>query len=329
MLPVAVDVESGDHAPAAILAGLRRARALGVPVVAVGRLASRDADEGPDDLPWVEATPEALGHPGEVRLHPDVPVRRALAEVVAGRASAAVSFGSTGPTLVASVLDVGLIPGVERPAIVAPLPRADGGVLWVLDAGASVDVRPEHLATFAVLGDAHARASGVERPRVGLLSNGAEGHKGNKLVRAADALLAALSPSAVGYVGQVEPHVALGGGADVVVCDGFSGNLLLKAAEGTVEVVRALWRRIAGDEATERDEVWRALDARLDWRAYGGALLLGVRAPVVLGHGRADPEAVCAAVLQAHYSAERGLVGHVASRVSALAAAPPRRGDDG
>jgi glycerol-3-phosphate acyltransferase PlsX len=329
MLPVAVDIESGDHAPAAILAGLRLARDRGVPVLAVGRASSVARDAGPELLAWVEAAPVALGHPGEVRLHPDIPVRRALAEVIAGRACAAVSFGNSGATLVASVLDLGLIPGVERPAIAAPLPRADGGQLWVLDAGASVDVRPEHLVAFALLGDAHARALGVALPRVGLLSNGAEAHKGNKLVRGADPLLDALSPSWITYVGQVEPHVALAGAVDVLVCDGFSGNLMLKAAEGTVEVVRALWRRLAAAGSQECEVAWRALDARLDWRTHGGALLLGVRAPVVIGHGRADAEAVCAAVLRAHYAAERGLVGDVAARMPALAAAPPRREDDG
>jgi glycerol-3-phosphate acyltransferase PlsX len=332
MGPVAVDIESGDFAPDAIVAGLVLARAHGVPVVAVGRLSLRRLLPDAVALPWVEATPVALAHAGEVRHHPELPVRRALAEVVAGRASAAVSFGNSAATLVASVLDLGLIAGVERPAIAAVLPRADGGSLVVLDAGASVDARPEHLPAFALLGDAYARVLGVARPRVGLLSNGTEASKGNRLVRAADPLLAALTPTGIDYRGQVEPHSALVGAVDVLVCDGFSGNILLKTAEGTVEVVRAALEGMRPGGAgvgIGEDPAASPWGARLDWRSQGGALLLGVRAPVVMGHGRADAEAVCAAVRRAHYAAERGLVGDVASRMPALASVPPRVEDDG
>src|SRR5690606_34422315 len=141
--------------------------------------------------------------------------------------------------LVAAVLDGGLLDGVDRPALATLLPRADGGRLVLVDAGANVDARPELLARFAQLGVAYARCIGVKDPRVGLLSNGEEPGKGNEQVRAVTPLIQALP---VHFVGNVEPTGALAGACDVIVCDGFVGNVLLKSVEGGAETVLALLR---------------------------------------------------------------------------------------
>ncbi|HMV69560.1 MAG TPA: phosphate--acyl-ACP acyltransferase, partial [Myxococcota bacterium] len=239
---IAIDAMGGDDAPAVVVEGAWLAHEDGVPVVLVGdqpRLESLLAGRA---LPIVHA-PDALAMDAgaaEVRRSPDTSIRRAMALVRDGEAGAVVSCGGSGATLVAAVMDVGLLDGVERPAITVALPRADGGTLYLLDAGATVDCRPDHLVCFAALGAAWARAMGVEDARVGLLSNGTEPHKGTRVVREAHALLSA---AALRYVGQVEPIGAFAGEVDVLVADGFAGNVLLKTAEGLIVLLRELLRR--------------------------------------------------------------------------------------
>lgn len=320
-LPVAVDAMGGDAAPDVVIDGARLAVAAGIPVLLVG-----DPDRSVDPVaaravaPWVvtrEALPMDAGA-GAVRAMEGASIRRCLAEVRAGRAVAAVSCGGSGATLVASVIELGLEPHVDRPAIIAALPRADGGTLYLVDAGASVDCRADHLAQFFELGSVWARLMGGALPRVGLLSNGSEGHKGSKVVREAHAML----EGRPGYAGQVEPHAALAGAVDVLVADGFAGNVFLKTAEGMVELLRATFlRELEGDPAARASlpalsGVLAALRVRLDWRSRGGALLVGVTAPVVIGHGRADAVSVGAAIRLAHYAHTSGMVEDVRRALS-------------
>jgi glycerol-3-phosphate acyltransferase PlsX len=185
----------------------------------------------------------------------------------------------------------------------------------LLDLGANVDCRAHHLAQFAVLGDAYARAVlGLERPRVGLLANGEEPGKGNLQVREARPALEALD---LHFLGNVEPLEALRGGCDVLVCDGFVGNVMLKTVEGTVEVVGAVLREEFRAHPLTRLGAWLLQGAlgrsrrRTAYDAVGGALLLGVDGVAVVGHGRADGRAVASAVRFAHASAQRGLVPHL------------------
>jgi glycerol-3-phosphate acyltransferase PlsX len=221
-----------------------------------------------------------------VRSKPRSSIRVALDLVARGQAGAAVSAGHTGACVVEAVREWGLFPGLDRPALAVSLPRADGGSLLVLDIGANVDCRPEHLANFAVLGQAWSAAHGVAQPRLGLLSNGEEDTKGNAVVKSALARIRSM-----GYlVRPIEPRAALSGGCDVLVCDGFVGNVVLKTIEATAEAVRAILGRDAGDDSRER---------LVSWDRYGGALLLGVPQVLVVAHGRATVSAVTEAISRA------------------------------
>lgn len=320
--PVAVDAMGGDEAPDVIVAGAVRAAREGLAVVLVGDR-DRIAPLVPRGGPQVIHAPDTIGMadgPASVRRKPDSSVRRVMALVAEGQASAAVSCGNTGAVLVAATLDLGVLDGVERPAICTLLPRADGGRLVLLDAGANVDCRPEQLACFALLGAAHAEVLGIADPRVGLLSNGEEDGKGNMQVRATLPLLRSLP---LRVVGNVEPSAAMEGACDVLVCDGFVGNVLLKAAEGAVGVVVQLLKEEILGHATSRAGAFmlrgamRRFRDRVAWDAHGGALLLGTRGVVVVGHGRANEEAVAAAIRLAADSAEGGLVDAVQARMSA------------
>jgi glycerol-3-phosphate acyltransferase PlsX len=326
---IAVDAMGGDDAPNAIVDGAVLAVRAGHSVLLVGdrerlearlkraRLRGRDRARL-----TIEHTDVAFGmgeSPASVRRLPDASVRRAMQCVANGRARAAVSCGSTGATLVSAVLDLGTLPGAERPAIATLLPRRDGGRLVLLDAGANVDCRPELLACFAQLGAAYAEVTGVKRPRVGLLANGTEEGKGNMQVRATLPLLRSLD---LDVVGNVEPTGAMDGECDVLVCDGFVGNILLKAAEGAVGTVVTLLR----EEIRRRPSgmlgafllrgAFRRFRNRVAWDVQGGALLLGTNGVVVVGHGRATPDAVAAAIGLATRSADAGLVARMARRLA-------------
>ena len=265
-----------------------------------------------------------MGHAAAraVRRMPDSSVRRCLRLVADGTAGAALSCGNTGAALVAAVLDLGVIAGVDRPCIATVLPRSDGGRLVLLDAGANVDCRPDLLVRFALVGSAYAEALGVLAPRIGLLSNGEEDGKGNAQVRATLPLLRELP---LRVVGPVEPREAMEGACDVLVCDGFVGNVLLKAAEGAVTTVVTLLREEILRRPSGRLGAWllrgafRRFRARVAWDAHGGALLLGADGVVVVGHGRATPSSVVAAVRMAHQAVDARLVEGVARRVASRA----------
>lgn len=318
---VAIDAMGGDFAPQAMVDGALRAVADGFSVVLVGSPADLEPHLGGVSIPIVPAS-DAIGmdeSPTVVRRRRDSSVVKAIAAVAEGRADAAVSFGNTGAALVAGVLELGTLKGVERPALATPLPRSDGGRVVLLDVGANVDCRPEHLANFALLGASWARTLGVPEPRVGLLSNGHEDGKGNAATRAALPLLRALP---VTCVGNIEPIEALSGGCDVLVCDGFVGNVLIKSVEAAGGTVLGLVRLEAEQHATSRFAAWllsrtsRRLRAKVAWDAHGGAVLLGVDGVVVVGHGRANADAVYAAIRMAYEAVAGGLVESLRTQLS-------------
>ena len=320
-LPVALDAMGGDDAPEAIVEGGVRAHAAGRPVVLVG-VADRIRPLLPRrNAPEVIDAPDVIGMdeaPSVARRRPDSSLRRALSLVASGRCSGAVSCGNSGALLVSAVLELGTLDGVERPAIASVLPRSDGGRLVLMDAGANVDCKPEHLANFALLGSIYASSLGVDEPRIGLLSNGEEDSKGNLQVRATLPLLRSLP---LNVLGPVEPSAAMAGACDVLICDGFVGNVLLKAAEGAVQTVVTLLK----EEITRRPTgqlgalllrgAFRRFRERVAWDAHGGALLLGVGGAVVVGHGKATPDAVHAAVRMAHEASSSGLIGRLRSEL--------------
>lgn len=310
----------GDDAPAAVVAGAVAAVRSGIEVLLIGdQTQIRPLIPRGVDIAVVHAE-DAVGMEDpavSVRRRPNSSLRLALQEVAAGRACAAVSCGHTGAALVGAVLDLGVIPGVERPAVATVLPRSDGGQLVLADAGANVDCRPEQLASFALLGAALAEALGVEQPRVGLLANGSEPGKGNMQVRATLPLLEAL-PLTV--VGNIEPPQAFRGGCDVLVCDGFVGNILLKGVEGAAETVISLLKAEIEAHKSAQLGAWLlqrtlgGLRAKVAWESIGGGLLLGVEGVVVVGHGRSNAEAVTAAIALAHRNARGDLLGGLRKR---------------
>ena len=325
--PIALDAFGGDHAPEAVLEGALIATRQGIPVVLVGdaaRLRGR-APPGVEVVhaPGVVGMDEAASTP--IRRKPDASIRRIFELVREDRASAAVTCGHSGAAMASALHVLGPLRGIDRPPLATVVPRRDGGKLVLLDLGANVDCKPQHLAQFAVLGDAYARAVlGLETPRVGLLANGEEPGKGNTQVRAAWPEIEALD---LRFVGNVEPLGALRGECDVLVCDGFVGNVMLKTVEGTVEVVA----RILREEILRRPSArfgawllggaWRRFRQRTTYDSVGGALLLGVDGIAVVGHGRADARAVASAVRFAHNCVEAGLLPalhkHVTQRLSA------------
>jgi glycerol-3-phosphate acyltransferase PlsX len=308
---IAVDAMGGDHAPTAIVDGaVAAARQLGVPVTLVGAEAALAAalarHDGWQRLPLaIVDAPEAVGMAdapvAALRRRPRASISVAAELVAHGEADAIVSAGNTGATVMAAHATFGMMPGVDRPALATVVPTR-GRPAVLLDAGANAECRPQHLLQFAIMGAVHARlALGVERPRVALLSIGEEETKGNELTREAHRLLKA---APVHFIGNIEGREIYSGDADVIVCDGFTGNIVLKTSEGLVEVVDAVLGDALRDVPAGRESFER-FRRRMDYSEYGGALLLGVSGLVVVGHGRSSPMAVQNAIgMAARFTAD-------------------------
>ena len=329
VLPVAVDAMGGDHAPEEIVRGaVRAATEHGIAVTLVGRrevveAVLRSAQSGTDkaaiDVVDAREVIEMGEHPANaVRSKRDSSLVRACALVAGGAARAVVSAGNSGAMLAAALFTIKRIPGIARPAIGASFP-SDAGRTFILDVGANTDCKPEWLAQFAVMGDVYARTMlGIEQPRVALLSNGEESEKGSELVQAAHPLLAALP---LHFAGNVEGKDIFRGGCDVVVTDGFTGNIALKVAEGVGEFLFASISREARKSTTGKlggallKPKLRPLRDQIDYRKTGGALLLGVAGEVVIAHGRSDAEATMNAIRVAARAADQGVSGVIAGAV--------------
>ena len=336
-ITVAVDAMGGDNAPDAVVAGaiagfeqpdrpriLLVGRADAIEAALTRHVESRLMAEVRSRVDIVHASEvvEMDEHPAQaVRSKRDSSVVRACELVASGRARAVVSAGNSGAVLAAALFVVKRIEGVPRPAIGALLPGLEGST-FLLDVGANADVRPEWLAQFAVMGDIYARSMmGVAEPRIALLSNGEEPGKGSSLVQAAHPLLAA---APIRFVGNVEGKDLLRGVCDVAVTDGFTGNVALKTAEGVGEFLFDVLRREA--RASRRAMLGglllkprlRAIRDRVDYRATGGALLLGVAGEVVIAHGRSDATAVENAIRVARIAAERNISGVIAAAMPRL-----------
>ena len=309
---IAVDAMGGDHAPARIVDGaVAAARHLGIGVDLVGRTDAvraelarhQDLDaldirviDAPDVIAMEESPAQAL------RRKPRASIKVAADLVAAGEAAALVSAGHTGAAVVAAHSAFGMLPGVDRPALAPSVPTR-GGSAVLIDAGATVECKPGYLLQFGVMGSVYARAwMGIERPRVGLLSIGEEETKGNELTREAHQLLKA---SPLHFVGNVEARDIFAGQADVIVCDGFTGNVALKLSEGLIEMVEDL----LGEElqSTFSAQVgyllsrraFRRFRKRVDYSEYGGAPLMGVAGLCIVGHGRSSAKAIRNAVVMA------------------------------
>jgi glycerol-3-phosphate acyltransferase PlsX len=313
---IAVDAMGGDRAPDQIVAGALDAAAGGVEVVLFG---APGIDTGGLELVETSQVIEMHEKPADaVRAKPDSSLVAAHVAVAEGRAGAVLSAGNTGAMLAAGLLHLRRLPGVQRPAIAVPIPTEKGPSV-LLDSGANADARAEHLLQFAHMGTIFAaEILEIERPDVRLLSIGEEPEKGNQLTLEAHALLVA---SELDFAGNTESRDLLAGAADVIVCDGFTGNIALKLLEGTIKTVLDALR--AEIEATPRGKLGgllirpaaRRLRHRLDPDTYGGAYLLGLRGLSVIAHGNSSRTAIANAIRLAARGVEHDVVGRLASRL--------------
>jgi phosphate acyltransferase len=313
---IAVDAMGGDRGPAEVVAGALEARSDGLTPILFGR-----ADVDPQGLELREAPDVIEMHekPAEaVRSKPDSSLVAAVRAVAEGEADAVVSAGNTGAMLAAGLLELRRIPGVMRPAIAVPIP-SERGPSVLLDAGANADARPEHLLQFATMGAVFAEEIlDVRNPEVRLLSIGEEAEKGNQLALEAHELLAA---SDLNFAGNTEGRDILRGAADVVVTDGFTGNVVLKTLEGTIRTILDALR--AEITATTTGKVGgllirpaaRRLRHRLDPDTYGGAYLLGLRGLAVIAHGNSSRTAIANAIRLAGRGVEHDVVDRLAARL--------------
>jgi len=329
--PIALDAMGGDAMPQAAVAGAKAAAAAGVPVVLVGDEATLRAElERQGAELNVHHAPDTIrmeDHAADVRRRRDSSVMQAMALVRGGEASACVSVGHSGATMAAALFVLGRLKGVERPAILANIPTLKGFTA-LLDAGANADCRPAHLQQFAVMGSVYARLFyGLENPSVGLISIGEEEEKGNELTREAHGLLK--STPGVAFYGNVEGRDLLKGTTDVVVADGFTGNVMLKLAEGEARVIFG-WVRDAlsgGGPLTKLGAALvrpalRGVAARLDPAEYGAQPLLGVNGHAFIGHGSSDARAVENALRTARRAVEAELVAKLKAGMAALSPRP-------
>lgn len=317
MARIAVDAMGGDRAPEAVVEGAVLAcRDLGVDVVLVGdenrirgaliRLGAvtqkgLSIHHAPERIENDEAPAQAI------RQKAGASLRVAFDLVRRGEADAVMSAGHTGAALAAALFVLQRLPSVERPAILAVLPSLSGPVV-LLDAGANTEPRPLHLAQFARIGEVYARrVLGIAKPRIGVLANGEEASKGTPLTRAAVAALSRFDD--FDFLGHVEGKDLFVGGVDVVATDGFTGNVVLKTAEGAVFAVRELLRRRSEATGAARlgakllRPTLEELGGLLDWNEVGGAPLLGCDGTVILAHGRSDAVAIRNAIRAASEAA--------------------------
>src|SRR5499427_1866340 len=334
MIWIAVDAMGGDEAPRNIVDGaLAAVRHFDLGVLLVGETAAIEAElariadvdrravrviDAPEMIAMAESPVAAL------RRKPAASIKVAADAVARGEARALVSAGHTGATVMAAHGAFGMLPGVDRPALAATIPtRRRSAVL--LDVGASAECRPQHLLQFAVMGEVYTRTVlGTDAPRIGLLSTGTEASKGNELTREAHRLLKA---SSLNFVGNVEARDVYSGDADVIVCDGFTGNVALKISEGLVDVVEGLLSEELSSTVTMRvgslltRRAMRHFRRRVDYSEYGGAPLVGVSGVTIVGHGRSSAKAVRNAIAMAYRFAERRFIQRVQDEIAAAAVA--------
>ncbi len=337
---IAIDAMGGDFAPRQIVDGaLGAARHLGCGLVLVGRREAVERelerhDIGGLDVRLVDAPDViAMAEPpaAALRRRPGASIRVAAELVARGEAAALFSAGNTGAAVVAARSAFGMLPGVDRPALATTVPTRGRRPAVLLDSGATVECRPQHLVQFAVMGTVFARvALGIEHPRVGLLSIGVEETKGNELTRETHRLL---KDGPLNFIGNVEARDAYSGEADVIVCDGFTGNVALKVSEGLVETVEHLLREELSRTFTTRmgyllsRRAFRRFRKRVDDAEYGGAPLVGVAGLCLVGHGRSSANAVRSAVTLATRFVTDGFLERLSREIAALpwAAVRPAR----
>jgi phosphate acyltransferase len=318
-MKIAIDAMGGDHAPKEIVIGAMKAVEAfsDIHITLVG-----DETKIKEYLTNQERI--TILHTSEVILGTDEPVRAvrrkktasmvlAAQQVADGNADACISAGNTGALMAAGLFVVGRIEGIDRPALTPTLPTIGGEGFLLLDVGANVDAKPEHLLQYAIMGSIYSeKVRGIAKPRVGLLNIGTEEKKGTDLTKQAFELL---KNANVNFVGNVEARDLLDGAADVVVTDGFTGNMVLKTVEGTAlsmfkmlktTLMSSLKSKLAA--AVLKPE-FKVLKNTLDYSEYGGAGLFGLKAPVIKAHGSSNGQAIFSAIRQTREMVEKNVVG--------------------
>jgi glycerol-3-phosphate acyltransferase PlsX len=325
MITIAVDAMGGDNAPVPeVLGAVRAAQEQDVNILLVGKENLLKAELAKHDG-W-KRLPIRIVHASEVvtmddnpakalRTKRDSSIRVAARLVRDGEAHGLVSPGNTGAVMAIAKTVLGMVPGVDRPALANPFPTLKGGPAVLLDVGANVDCTPKMLAQFAVMGDMYSRLIfRVQEPRVGILSIGEEEHKGNELTKSASTILKTLP---LNFIGNVEGRDLYTGNADVIVCDGFIGNVALKVSEGLVEVIRHMLKESFESSMSSKigymfsRTAFKDFRKRMDYSEYGGAPLLGVKGVVIICHGRSNDNAIRNAIRVATESASE----HVNDRI--------------
>lgn len=327
---IALDAMGSEHAPAPEVAGaVDAARRFGVGVTLVGDQDRIEAELAKHNIDGLNLSvchcTEVVGMKDSasdaIRKKKDSSIRITFEQVKAGKAIAAVSAGNSGATMAAAMFILKRVPGVERPAIATLMPNQKGLTL-ILDAGANVDCKPQHLFQFGVMGELYARkVMGLSSPRVSLLSNGEEESKGNELTRDAHQLL---KEAPFAYSGYCEGRDIFNGEFDVVVCDGFVGNVILKSAEGMAEAIASLLR----DQIKSRfwakigfllaRPAFAAFKKQIDYAEYGGAPLLGVNGAGVICHGGSNAKAIMNAIRVANEFAREQVVDDLAEQLTRI-----------
>jgi glycerol-3-phosphate acyltransferase PlsX len=327
MITIAVDAMGGDSAPVPeVFGAVRAARSQDVNVILVGR-EEAVRQELVKYSDW-QNLPIRVVHASEVvtmedsaakalRNKRDSSMRVAARLVRDGKAQGLVSAGNTGAVMALSKTLMGMIPGVERPALASAFPTVKGHPVVVVDVGANVDCSPQMLVQFAIMGEIYSRlVYHTQNPRVGILSIGEEEHKGNELTRAASELLKLIP---FNFIGNVEGRDLYTGKADVIVCDGFIGNVALKVSEGMVDVFKHMLQESLAATLTRKigyllsRAAYKDFKKRVDYSEYGGAPLLGVKGVVIICHGRSNDNAIRNAIRVACESATE----HVNDRITA------------
>lgn len=322
MTRICVDVMGADKEPPVLLEGVEAALAQDpdLEVLVAGAADVVEPFAAKHDRARALVTTEVIAmseHPATaVRQKKDASIVRAASAVRAGDADGLVSAGSTGAVLTAATFGIGRIKGIKRPALTLPFPASNGKKTVFLDMGANADVKPDVMVQFARMGAAYSRAIlGVANPRVGLLCNGSEETKGSEM---ALAFHAALAEGNCGFAGNAEGTDLLAGTFDVIVADGFSGNVALKSMEGTAKFVMGrLKQAMAGSIKAKLGLLLlkgtlKGMPGELSGDEYGGAVLLGLKAPVIKGHGATSARAICRATLACAATVRSGLVEKIA-----------------
>jgi glycerol-3-phosphate acyltransferase PlsX len=327
IVPVALDAMGGDHAPAETVAGAVLAASRGgVAVLLVGDPAALEAElrkhPAAAKLPIIPVPSEGVVAEGEppalaFRSKPRASIFVAAGAVKAGKAQALVSMGSTGATIAAATVVFGTMHGIERGALGAPIvgfaPRQ-----VIIDLGTNVDTRPQMLVDFAALGSAMARVVfGVPEPRIAVLSVGAEEGKGNRLVKEATDLIRQTS---LKFIGNVEGNDLPFGKAEVVICDGFVGNVVMKLTEGLGEAIKREVEASLGATRQGKELAKRLYDLMNVGEVYGGGPIFGVKGVAIVGHGRANAESVAKAIHTAKMVVDRGFVDAAAGELAKIRA---------